>query len=276
MKSIRRVDRRITASGPFHVVFVLSLALACSASAQSPRLDERPAEPGTWGYRPDDGAISQTDPPSFSWRPKEGLTWEVQCAREADFADVLYSAANIEFNVHCPPKTFGPGNYVWRYRGRNAQGSYTSWSQGRAFAIASDAVQMPMPAREELLSRIPSGHPRLFLRPENLDRLRDAARGDMKREYLDLVKECDRILANPPSTKEPPTYPPDMERKSEDWRKMWWGNRTYTIRALNGAATLAFTRLLGGPEKYGQEAKRILLECAKWDPKGSTGYRYND
>jgi len=57
---------------------------------------------------------------------------------------------------------------------------------------------------------------------------------------------------------------------------MWWGNRTYTIKALNSAATLAFTRLLGGQDKYGQEAKRILLECAKWDPKGSTGYRYND
>jgi len=57
---------------------------------------------------------------------------------------------------------------------------------------------------------------------------------------------------------------------------MWWGNREYTIKALNGAATLAFTRLLGGQEKYGQEAKQILLECAKWDPVGSTGYRYND
>jgi hypothetical protein len=45
---------------------------------------------------------------------------------------------------------------------------------------------------------------------------------------------------------------------------------------LNGAATLAFTRLLGGQERYGLEAKRILTECAKWDPKGSTGYIYND
>jgi len=98
----------------------------------------------------------------------------------------------------------------------------------------------------------------------------------MKAEYEKLVKECDRILADPPPTVEPPKYPPDMARKSEGWRKMWWGNRTYTIKALNSAATLAFTRLLGGQEKYGQEAKRILLECAKWDPKGSTGYRYND
>ena len=50
----------------------------------------------------------------------------------------------------------------------------------------------------------------------------------------------------------------------------------YTIAALDGAATLGFTRLLGGKEEYGQLAKRILLDCAAWDPHGATGYRYND
>ncbi|GAG49738.1 unnamed protein product, partial [marine sediment metagenome] len=114
------------------------------------------------------------------------------------------------------------------------------------------------------------------MRPENLGRLRKLARGKMKQEYNKLVKECERLLARSPSTKEPSKYPKDIVRGSERWREIWWGNRTYTIRALNGAATLAFTRLLGGQEKYGLEAKRILLECAKWDPKGSTGYRYND
>ena len=114
------------------------------------------------------------------------------------------------------------------------------------------------------------------MRPENLEQLRELAQGRMKRQYDQLVKECERLLARPPSTKEPRKYPKGMVRGSDSWRELWWGNRTYTIRALNGAATLAFTRLLGGPEKYGLEAKRILLECAKWEPKGSTGYRYND
>ena len=46
--------------------------------------------------------------------------------------------------------------------------------------------------------------------------------------------------------------------------------------ALDGAATLGFTRLLGGKDEYGQLAKRILLDCLRWDPKGATGYLYND
>jgi hypothetical protein len=269
-------SRRSTKTPTHRSILILSLLLAGPAFAQAPKLDERPAEPGTWGYRPDSGTVSQTDPPSFSWRPQQGLTWEIECARDDNFADVFYRAADLEFNVHCPPRTFGPGRYVWRYRGKDKEGRTTGWSQARAFTIAANAVPMPMPNRPELLGRIPKTHPRLFLRPENLDRLRELARGDMKSEYLALVKECDRILAHPPDTQEPPKYPPGMSTKSEEWRVIWWGNREYTIKALNSAATLAFTRLLGGPQKYGQEAKRILLECAKWDPKGSTGYRYND
>ncbi|MBN2133230.1 MAG: DUF4962 domain-containing protein, partial [Sedimentisphaerales bacterium] len=274
MNSTRKADRRLAASGA--ILIALLLSRAHSVPAQSPKLDERPAEAGTWGYRPAEGAVSQTDPPSFCWRPQRDVTWEIECAHDADFANVVYRAGDIEFNVHCPPKNFGPGSYWWRYRGKDRDGRVTEWGRARTFTIARDAVQMPLPPRDELIARIPKTHPRLFVRPENLDRLRELARGELSGLYRDLVKECDRILANPPSTQEPPKYPPGTETKSEEWRQIWWGNRTYTIRALDSAATLAFTRLLGGQENYGQEARRILLACARWDPKGSTGYRYND
>jgi hypothetical protein len=239
-------------------------------------INEHPAEPGEWGYRPAAGSVSQVNPPSFSWRPQNSLTWEIQCAHDSDFVKIEYLVSGIEFNVHCPPRTFEPGTYTWRYRGKDSNGQYTNWSRSRTFTIAADAAKMPMPTREELIARIPKSHPRLFMRPENLGHLRELARGEMKAEYDKLVKECERLMARPPATTEPPKYPEGTVTNSDPWREIWWGNRTYTIRALNGAATLAFTRLLGGPEKYGLEAKRILLECAKWDPKGSTGYRYND
>ncbi len=258
------------------VVFALLFVVPGFGAAQTLALDERPAEPEEWGYRPADGDVSQVTPPSFSWRPQRGLTWEIECARDAQFRRIEYRVSGVEFNVHCPPRAFEPGTYTWRYRGKDKSGKVTNWSRARTFTIAKDAVAMPLPARQELIARIPKTHPRLFMRPENLGRLRELAQGKMKHEYNDLVKECERLLAKPPATKEPPTYPEGMDRGSEEWREMWWGNRVYTINALNSAATLAFTRLLGGQEKYGLEAKRILLECAKWDPKGSTGYRYND
>ncbi len=258
------------------IAFVLLLVLTGPGTAQELKLDEWPAEPEEWGYRPADGAVSQVNPPSFSWRPQRDLTWEIECAGDTTFKKIAYRVDNVEFNVHCPPRTFEPGTYTWRYHGKDGSGKYTNWSQARTFTIAREAVAMPLPARDELIGRIPKTHPRLFMRPENLGRLRELAQGKMKPQYDELVKECEGLLAKPPPTKEPPTYPKGMQSGSDEWREIWWGNRTYTIRVLNGAATLAFTRLLGGQEKYGLEAKRILLECAKWDPKGSTGYRYND
>lgn len=247
-----------------------------TAPAQSPALDESPAVEGEWGYRPEEGSVSRVNPPSFSWRPVKGLTWEIEVGRGASFDAVEYRARGIEFNVHCPSRIFPAGKYVWRYRGRDADGAVTSWSAVRTFSVARDAAVMPLPERDELLARIPVTHPRLFVRPENMNRLRSLAQGSLADTYKRLTVQCEALLADPPSTEEPPLYPKGTVSGSDPWRTIWWGNRMRAVRALNGAATLAFTRLLGGPDKYGAEAKRILLECARWDPKGSTSFRYND
>ena len=114
------------------------------------------------------------------------------------------------------------------------------------------------------------------IRPEDLARLRGLAKGSMNEQFKRLVAHCDQLLAKPPSTAEPPKYGPKVVRNSDEWRKIWWGNRTATINVLHNAATLGFTRLLGGKAEYGQLAKRLLLDCAEWDPVGATGFGYND
>ena len=246
------------------------------ACSQELKLDETPAAGGEWGYHPSGGEITGTNPPSFTWRPQDNLVWEIECARDTAFETLDYRAHSLQYNVHCPPHPFEPGTYSWRYRGKDTQGNYTDWSRPRSFAIDSDATVMPLPSYSELLSRIPESHPRLFLRPENLGRLRELAQGSLKTNYDTLVGRCEQLLAAPPPVDEPPKYPEGTVRGSDPWREIWWGNRRRVVAALDGAALLAFTRLLGGREEYGAEAKRILLECARWDPKGSTGYRYND
>ncbi len=258
-------------------VWLLVVTVAGIAWAASPRLDERPAAPGEWGYRPDGGEVLAVTPPAFCWRPTKGVvSWELECSRDAQFRKVVYRNSGIGMHVHCPPRVFSSGRYWWRYRGVTASGEKTNWSRLRHFQVSPQARELPLPEKDELLARIPRSHPRLFLRPEDLPRLRQLARGRLKRNYEELVAQCERWLADPPSTEEPPKYGPEIVANSDAWREIWWGNREYTIKTLNAAATLAFTRLLDGNERYGREAKRILLECARWDPHGSTGYRYND
>jgi hypothetical protein len=253
------------------------LLVATAALAAVPSLDESPAKPGEWGFRPVDGDLCAVTPPGFSWRPQPGAaTYEVQCSRTADFATVQYDAGGIVYSVHCPARVLAPGAWHWRFRCLTAAGETSPWSSVRAFAIPEDARAMPLPERSELLGRIPQAHPRVFVRPEQMAELRRRAQADLAPVFARLVSTCDGLLASPPPTEEPRKYPADMERNSEPWRDLWWGNRVYTMKALDGAATLAFTRLLGGREEYGQAARRILLDCAAWDPKGATGYRYND
>ncbi len=254
------------------------MALSVSAlAADAPKLNDAPGKPGEWGFRPADGSTSAMTPPGFTWRPqKSAASYTIQCARDAAFKRVEYEAKGITYNCHCPPKALPGGEWYWRFRFRDKQGRGSAWSRARRFVIAADAVAYPMPTREELLARIPKTHPRLFLRPEDLPRLRQLAKTDLKGKYQSLVKRCDRLLKKPPSAEEPPKYPKGTVRLDESWRKIWWGNRTRTRDVLENAATLAFTRLLDDNEAYGQLAKRLLLAAAQWDPKGATGYRYND
>ncbi|HUT35027.1 MAG TPA: DUF4962 domain-containing protein [Planctomycetota bacterium] len=256
---------------------VAVLYLALGAFAEDLAVDDTPGGPGEWGFRPIEGQPCPVNPPGFVWRPQKGAaSYELECARDAAFREPAYRAGAIRFNAHCPPKPLDKGQWHWRFRYANRTGAVSPWSKARAFTIADDAVEFPMPSREDLLARIPKVHPRLFVRPEQLPGLRELAQGNLEKHYAHLVAECEKLLKNPPPTKEPPKYPAGTQRLGEEWRTIWWGNRVYTINVLNGAATLAFTRLLGGKEEYGQLAKRLLLAAAEWEPKGSTGYRYND
>jgi len=211
------------------------------------------------------------------WRPQRGaVSYELGCARDASFRSVGYRVDGVALNCHCPPKLLSQGKWFWRFRFKNRKGQRSKWSKTRGFEIGKGAVALPMPTRQELLGRIPRRHPRLFVRPGQLPRLRKLARGRLKGVYEGLVRTSERLVKNPPPSGEPSKYAPGTKRLSEPWREVWWGNRMYTVKVLGGAATLAFTRLLGGKEAYGRLAKRLLLAAAEWDPKGSTGYRHND
>jgi hypothetical protein len=90
----------------------LVMAIAVSGASGELKLDERDAGAEEWGYRPAAGSVSNVNPPSFSWRPVKGLTWEVQYAGDAEFKKIEYEAENLEFNVHCPDRLMKPGGYV--------------------------------------------------------------------------------------------------------------------------------------------------------------------
>ncbi len=261
-----------------YVVIVLSVVFTLSTTgAEKISIDDTPRRTNEWGIRPFDESAVEVTPPGFVWRPQEDArVYHLQCSRESDFSTIAYEAKRVSYNVHTPPHSFEDGRWYWRFRFTDKRGNESRWSRTRSFAIQKNAREMPLPLKDELLARIPKKHPRLFVRPERITELRRRAASDLKPNFDELVASSEKIMRNPPPTEEPALYREGIKWNSDEWRKIWWGNRTYTIRALNSAVTLAFTRLMGGNEDFGHLAKKILMECAEWDPKGATGFRYND
>lgn len=240
-------------------------------------LAEKPAKPGEWGYRPAPGEAVVLNPPGFSWRPSKGASaYDFQVSRNEDFTEVIYSKENHLFSAHCPSRTFDPGDYHWRYRAHGEEGETTGWSQVRSFTVPADAAPFPCPAIDDWAARIPEGHPRLMFREEDLPRLRELGQGKLSDRWNEVLEQAEKLLANPPDTTEPPLYPEGTKYKSEEWKKIWWGNRLRTIAVADGAATLGFAYRLTGEEKYGEAARDLLMAMTEWDTDGSTNYQYND
>ncbi len=252
-----------------------SFVLVSLASTFAQPIDERPAKAGEWGFRPAHESTVRRTPPAFSWRPQKGArSYELQIARDAGFEKVAYSDNAITLSVHCPTHALPPGDWHWRFRFQSEEDEVSEWSRVRTFIVPADAAEFPMPSRDEILARVPDAHPRLFVRPEQLDALRSLREGNA--DYEALLAHCEELLESPPDASEPPKYPKGTVYKSEEWRAIWWGNRKLTIATLESASQLAFAYWLEGDERFGAKARELLLAAATWDPKGATGYRYND
>lgn len=264
----------IARNAAFFSIFLLFSSFCMQAETV---LDESPAEPGSWGYRPENGAVVGVNPPSFTWRPQgHPCSYMLQVARAADFAEIAFERAGIPWNAYCPAALLPAGEYFWRYAAVNDAGEQSGWSQVRRFTVPEDAVPFPQPEREELLRRLPESHPRLFFRPEDVPRLRELAQGALADRFAALREEADKLIENPPDTTEPPLYPKGAEFKGEEWKKIWWGNRLRAIAVADGAALLGFVYQITGEERYAYGARDLLLALCAWDPEGSTQYKYND
>jgi len=255
----------------------LWLVFVLSEPARGLTLDETPANPGTWGYRPAEGTVCEINPPGFSWRPSgDAESYELQVGADPDFRNLLYSREDVPWSAHCPSQTLLETKCYWRYRAVDASGEHTDWSQVRAFEVKEGATQCPQPALADLLGRISEDHPRLFFRSEDLPSLKGLAEGQLSGRWKELQKAADKLLENPPDTSEPPLYPEGTTRLSGEWKEIWWGNRRRTIAVVDGAATLGFVYRMTGDEKYAEGARDLLMAFAEWDPEGSTNYEYND
>lgn len=248
--------------------FILLVLFLAAALAQTP---DRPPLADEWGYRPADGATVPLNPPSLTWVHETGAsTYTVEWADNPAFKRAT-AVSDLPWSVYTHHSPVAPGTWYWRYRITGKNGGQSQWSLARRFVVPAGATEFPQPTMEQLRQRVPKSHPRLFVRQQDLPRLKEWATGGGAEAFAKIIEQADKLAGAEP-TPEPPVRASASDPKTAQF---WWSNRVQTIKALQEAELLSFAWLLAGNARHGDAARRFTLRLAHWDPDGPTNFKLN-
>ncbi len=259
-----------------------ALLLVASALGQSPArkqpagvaISNRQPTLEEIGYLPADGSTPSLNPPSFAWlQEKSASHYQLQWSSRPDFKSPT-SISNLWLNCYTHNEALPPGEYWWHYQLLTTNGAASTWSQARKFTVSKDAAHFPMPSIAQRRELLPNAHPRLFMRPEDLPKLRQLAKGSQSAQFKLLYDQAQKLsLSEPPA--EPTTRGSATDKKNLQALKDWWPNRERAVLACDQASTLAFVYLLTGERRFGEAARKRVMALAAWDPDGPTNFKLN-
>ena len=226
------------------------------------------------GRRPAEGAVSLSTPAVFVWKEQFGAeAYTLEYARDKEFTREK-TTVKLALNAYCGAEPMASGTWYWRVRADYGNNSSSEWSKVNRFEIAPDAQKMCLPEMAEILKRIPAKHPRLYLRPEQVAEFKKQFDGNLKKEYQELIRRCEKHLKSKRSLHEPGPY--EGKRGTPQWTASWRKAYGHAARTTEFMADLAFGWLMTGNPAYAAEAKRYLKAVLSWDTEGPSRMRYND
>ena len=220
--------------------------------------------------QPRNGARCLSNPPVFAWLPVEGVErYMLTVSRHPTLQEPCLQAQVGADSLYLPDRALPPGSYYWRWSADGAEGELFS------FNIPAEATVVEVPPAAEWLAAMPREHPRIYIRPEQVDALR-ASRTDARAgQWHALQAEADALLAEGHEMPEPP-FLGDRHADYEAWFRVWseilWESRAF----VKGAELLALAYLASGDERYGRAACRRMVSISQWDPEGSSHLAHND
>jgi len=212
-------------------------------------------------YSPACGQTVSVTPPPFIWIPvARDATYILQVSTSEVFDEAsTRTFRDIKTSAFVPSEPLPPGKWFWRYGVRTGNGEVLG--KPRPFTIPQDARPFPFPDFAEIIGRISEGRPRLLFPGEHLDRIRKAARNELKADVAALLARCrngigEELVAEPPRPKS-------------------GAERVHVMRTtrppMDDMERCALGYLLTGDKQFGLEAKRRIMHFFSWDPKGPTG-----
>ncbi len=233
-------------------------------------LEQRHPHPHVDPRQPRDRSRPGTNPPVFVWKPPAGgEPSRLTVASDPAFAEVRLDRPGLNDPMLLPEKAFAPGRYFWKWcAGRDE-------SEVFQFEIAPEAVVLEVPPAREWLSRLPAGHPRIFISPKQVPALRESRFLRRSALWQQLRASAEAILGEDHHIEEPP-FLPDRRQGYRAWFEPWRRIMNESRRFVRGAQTLALAYLASGESRYAQAACRRLESISRWDPAGSSHVAHND
>lgn len=220
------------------------------------------------GFLPADGAKVNVNPPPLVWLPTARATsYTVELSQDPTFPAVgRERIEGIELPLYTHSRVLESGTWYWRYWAETEQG-IVGPSQVRSFVVTEGLTELPLPPTKEWMARIPKDHPRIFLRPEDVQPLRERLNVRAMPALFTKGHLASLIGADlPPEPVSPyATGALDIE--------VWRAGTEAMIPVFDTLEELAFLYMMTEREVYGAEGKKLLLHLASMDPSGATSYR---
>ncbi|MDP6777361.1 MAG: DUF4962 domain-containing protein [Candidatus Latescibacteria bacterium] len=220
--------------------------------------------------QPRNGSRPGTNPPVFAWKPVDIETGtHLMVARDEAFSDLCLDVKRLQEPAFLPEEALAPGRYFWKWSAGSSE------SEVFEFEITPEAVVVEVPSVDEWLRRFSEGHPRMYIRPEDVQALRESRQGEGAEAWEALKHRADVLLEESHELEEPPFLPP----WSEDYDKTYriWSRIASAARGfIGGAETLALAYLSSGEAGYARAACLRMASVSRWDPEGSSHISHND
>ncbi len=250
---------------------------------------------------PAHGVTLATNPPGFHWPSEEGGEgFILEISRDIQFEEsdqlfekalkkgglipvslsetpIIYQGelswliAGLPLPLHRPSFELATGDWYWRWRSVLPGNDIQLPSAIRKFTISTQYNEYKVPPLNHLYANIPDSHPRLFIRPGQIDSLRGLLKSSKAHQnlYARIAEYADSLLLVPLNRE------PDYRKKGDD-RSVW---RNYYEQARKSGQVLdflSFCYLMTGEEKYAERTRVWLLNFARWDIDGPSSLDHID
>lgn len=208
------------------------------------------------------------NPPTFRWPDLGEGPYSIELSTSEDMADPV-RFENIQETFYRPLEALEPGRWYWRVRGANPKARI----EGMSFELPAGVARWPIPPWEESLANVPPKHPRLWMRPEDVPRLREIANGPMTNDLASWIRAAERAVGADLPDGLVIGESPDPKRQRTLRR---WASIDYSQALVSPLGNLAFVYLLTERQDFADEARRRAVLAAELDPEGNTSHSVSD